>query len=319
VFHRSTPKNELKARLPHRGNTPPPFLLVLMAHTRTVSKSSAAFSMGDQTTFSDNIFTACTLQVGPMRMLATALKEILIETNASIRPDGIHITNMDKSHTIAVDLFLPAGQFEFYECKQPLILVGLKLSHLFMVLNMMRNNDVLTMCLANGDYSDGVVSRLTFRFDDGLLKQRRIYYLNSIDAEGGEVDFPHVEYPCKLRMPSSDFQMFVHDAGVITDKVEIWYAGGEIGFRGVGPVVMGECTRGENPKTLDILTRPDDHQVIQGVFSVKTLGFFIKCTGLCGQVELSMQNDMPLMAKYDVADLGVIQLAAVPLPSVAAS
>jgi proliferating cell nuclear antigen len=54
--------------------------------------------------------------------------------------------------------------------------------------------------------------------------------------------------------------------------------------------------------------KQDSSKVIQGVFSLKNLGYFIKCTNLCSQIELHLENDYPLVVKYFVASLGTIRL-----------
>ena len=51
-------------------------------------------------------------------------------------------------------------------------------------------------------------------------------------------------------------------------------------------------------------------------FSLKNLGYFIKCTNLCGQIEMYLENDLPLVVKYSVASLGEIKLCLAPLPSI---
>ena len=50
----------------------------------------------------NNVLTIKTVQIAPFKTLITALKDILLETNMSFKPDGIRIINMDKSHTVLV-------------------------------------------------------------------------------------------------------------------------------------------------------------------------------------------------------------------------
>ena len=59
----------------------------------------------------------------------------------------------------------------------------------------------------------------------------------------------------------------------------------------------------------------DTQKIIQGEFSLKNLGYFIKCTNLCSQIEMYLENDLPLVVKYSVASLGDIKLCLAPLPS----
>ena len=54
----------------------------------------------------DNVLTIKTVQIAPFRILMSALKDILLDTNITFTKEGIRIINMDKTHTILVHLFL---------------------------------------------------------------------------------------------------------------------------------------------------------------------------------------------------------------------
>jgi proliferating cell nuclear antigen len=66
---------------------------------------------------------------------------------------------------------------------------------------------------------------------------------------------------------------------------------------------------------MEFIQKQDSDKVIQGEFSLKNLGYFIKCTNLCNQIEMYLENDLPLVVKYNVASLGEIKLCLAPLPS----
>ena len=51
---------------------------------------------------------------------------------------------------------------------------------------------------------------------------------------------------------------------------------------------------------------------IQGVFSLKYLTLFTKCTNLCNLIHLYIKNDYPLVIRYDLANLGHIKLCLSP-------
>mgnify|MGYP000568736049 CR=1 FL=1 len=86
-------------------------------------------------TVEGNVLTIKTVQIAPFRTLMTALKDILLETNITFKPDGIRIINMDKSHTMLAHLFLAAENFEHCECKKDKIVVGVNMFHLFKLIN----------------------------------------------------------------------------------------------------------------------------------------------------------------------------------------
>lgn len=263
----------------------------------------------------NNILTIKTVQIAPFRTLMTALKDILIETNISFQPEGIKIINMDKSHTILVHLFLPAENFEFYECKQDKIIIGVNMFHLFKVINAIENDDTLIIYIENKDYYDGIVSNLGLDYENGAIKQRKKQKLKLIEPDPEELEYPDVKFSSILNLKSADFQKIIRDCSVISDKLEIKSVGNELIFKCEGPFATSEIVRGEDDGNLGFVLKQDPTKVIQGEFSLKNLGYFIKCTNLCTYIELYLENDLPLVVKYDVASLGSIRLCLSNLPS----
>ena len=263
-----------------------------------------------------NVLTIKTVQIAPFRTLMTALKDILLETNISFQPDGIRIINMDKSHTILVHLYLAASNFEFYECKKEKIIIGVNMFHLFKLINSIDNDDTLTIYIENSDYYDGIVSHLALKFENGDIKQCKTQKLKLIEPEQDELEVPDVKFSSIINLPSADFQKIIRDLSCISDKLEIKSVGNELIFKCHGQFASTEIHRAESDGSMGFIVKQDSSKVIQGEFSLKNLGYFIKCTNLCSQIEIYLENDLPLIVKYDVASLGSIRLALVPLPSV---
>ena len=116
-------------------------------------------------------------------------------------------------------------------------------------------------------------------------------------------------------MPSSDFQKIVRDLGCISEKLEIKSVGTELIFLCNGQFAKAEIRRSEcNNGNMQFVKKKDNNHIIQGEFSSKNLNYFIKCTNLCNQIELYLENDLPLIIKYSVASLGEIKLCLAPLP-----
>jgi proliferating cell nuclear antigen len=263
-----------------------------------------------------NVLTIKTVQIAPFRTLMTALKDILLESNISFQPDGIRIINMDKSHTILVHLFLPASKFEFYECNKEKIIIGVNMFHLFKLINSIDNDDTLTIYIENADYFDGIVSHLALKFENGDIKQCKTQKLKLIEPEQDELEVPEVKFSSIINLPSQDFQKIIRDLSCISDKLEIKSVGNELIFKCQGQFASAEIHRAETDGSMEFTMKPELSKIIQGEFSLKNLGYFIKCTNLCNQIEIYLENDLPLIVKYDVASLGWIRLALVPLPSV---
>ena len=267
------------------------------------------------TSTDNNVLTIKTVQIAPFRTLMIALKDILLETNISFQPDGIRIINMDKSHTILVHLYLAASNFEFYECKKDKIIIGVNMFHLFKLINSIDNDDTLTIYIENNDYYDGIVSYLALKFENGDIKQCKTQKLKLIEPEQDELEVPDVKFSSIINLPSADFQKIIRDLSCISEKLEIKSVGSELIFKCQGQFASAEIHRAEADESMKFILKQDSTKVIQGEFSLKNLGYFIKCTNLCPQIEVYLENDLPLVVKYNVASLGEIKLCLVPLPS----
>jgi proliferating cell nuclear antigen len=276
----------------------------------------SAFSNNNQLTPTDgNVLTIKTVQIAPFRTLMTALKDILLETNITFEPDGIRIINMDKSHTILAHLYLESHNFEMYECKKEKIIIGVNMFHLFKLINTIDNDDTLTIYIENSDYVDGIVSHLALKFENGEIKQCKTQKLRLIEPEPEELQYPDVKFSSIINLPSADFQKIIRDLSCISDKLEIKSVGNELIFKCSGQFASAEIHRAESDGSMGFILKQDSSKVIQGEFSLKNLGYFIKCTNLCQQIEVYLENDLPLVVKYDVASLGTIKLCLASLPS----
>jgi len=265
-----------------------------------------------------NVLTIKTVQIAPFRTLMTALKDILLETNITFEPDGMRIINMDKSHTILVHLFLAAQNFEFYECKKEKIIIGVNMFHLFKLINTIENDETLTIYIENSDYVDGIVSYLSLKYENGEIKQCKTQKLRLIEPDPEELQYPNVNFSSIINLPSSDFQKIVRDLSCISEKLEIKSVGDELIFKCSGQFASAEIHRAESDgdnKSMSFTLKQDSSKIIQGEFSLKNLGYFIKCTNLCQQIEIYLENDLPLIVKYNVASLGEIKLCLAQLPS----
>lgn len=262
-----------------------------------------------------NVLTIKTVQIAPFRTLMTALKDILLETNITFEPDGMRIINMDKSHTILAHLHLASQNFEFYECKKDKIIIGVNMFHLFKLINTIENDETLTMYIENSDYVDGIVSYLTLKYENGEIKQCKTQKLRLIEPDPEELQYPDVTFSSIINLPSADFQKIIRDLSCISDKLEIKSVGNELIFKCSGQFASAEIHRAESDGSMGFVLKQDSSKIIQGEFSLKNLGYFIKCTNLCQQIEVYLENDLPLVVKYNVASLGSIKLCVAQLPS----
>jgi proliferating cell nuclear antigen len=263
----------------------------------------------------NNVLTIKTVQIAPFRILITALKDILTDTNIIFTKDHIKIINMDKTHTILVHLLLKAENFEFFNCKYDRIIIGVNMLHLFKLISSIDNDDTLTLYIENDDYVEGVVHELGLKFENGDIKQSKIQKLRLIEPEVEELEIPDLIFSSIINLPSSDFQKIIRDLANISDKLEIKSVDNELIFKCVGQYAKAEIRRTESENSMQFVQKQNSNEIIQGEFSLKNLIYFIKCTNLCSQIEIYLENNRPLIVKYNVASLGELKLCLASFPS----
>ena len=263
----------------------------------------------------NNVLTIKTVQIAPFRILITALKDILTDTNIIFTKEHIKIINMDKTHTILVHLLLKAENFEFFNCKYDRIIIGVNMLHLFKLISSIDNDDTLTLYIENDDYVEGVVHELGLKFENGDIKQSKIQKLRLIEPEIEELEIPDLIFSSVINLPSSDFQKIIRDLANISDKLEIKSVDNELIFKCVGQYAKAEIRRTESENSMQFLQKQNSNEIIQGEFSLKNLIYFIKCTNLCSQIEIYLENNRPLIVKYNVASLGELKLCLASFPS----
>lgn len=263
-----------------------------------------------------NILEIKTIQISPFRILMAALKDILLESNITFTQEGIKIINMDKSHTILVHMFLNSENFEFYNCTKNKIIIGVNMFHLFKLISSIDNEDTLTIFIEEKHYNDGIVDYLGLKFENGEIRQCKIQKLKLIEPDDDELVCPDVNFSSIINLPSHDFQKIIRDLTNISERLEIKSFGNELIFKCKGPFAEAEVIRSEQDGSLQFSEKPNESKIIQGEFSLKNLSYFIKCTNLCSNIEMFIENDLPLVIKYSVASLGNIRLCLAPLPPV---
>ena len=255
-----------------------------------------------------NLFEIKTIQAAAFRTLIEALKEILTEANLEFDSTGIKIMAMDETHTVMVYLRLQADRFNEYYCPQKYVL-GINMIYLYKLIKTMGNNDSLTLYLpANNE------NKLGIKMENAERATTTNYLLRIFDTTVEQLQIPTLTFTSIIHMPSADFQKICRDMNGLGDgeKVEITSSGNDLIFKCVGGFADQETSISENTGLRIQLTSKKPNEIVQGVFQLKHLVLFTKCTNLCPAIEMYLKNDYPLIIRYTVASLGEIKLVLAP-------
>lgn len=245
-----------------------------------------------------------TVQASVFKQVVDALKEILMDVNLEFDETGMKIIALDTTHVVLVHLKLDADRFEKYVCKKKLY-VGINMLKLQLLIKTVGNNDVLTLFVENDD-----PNHLGILIENPQKNLRTTYKLSMLDINVINISIPPVNFETMITMPSVDFQKIIRDMHNLADYIEISNVGNQLSFKCKGDFCTQETIIGvdKNQQISISKNSANTHEIIQGVFSLKYLAMFTKCTNLSGTVELYIKNTYPLILCYSVASLGTIKL-----------
>lgn len=280
----------------------------LVAVEDSVEMQTPIQGLADQHTLenSNYLIEIKTVQTPVFRTLSEALKEILTDVNLIFEESGLKIIAMDASHTVLVHLKLEAENFEQYYCEHKQI-VGLSMINLFKLLKTMGNNDTLTIYLEKSD-----INRLGIKIENGEKNSVTNYKLNILDLSNENITIPPATFEYVITMPSTDFQKIIRDMNNLSETLEIKSAGQVLIFSCAGDFAVQETTIGQTHDGLSFIKNNNPDEIVQGLFELKYLVLFTKCTNLCNSIKLYLKNDYPLIIEYSVASLGNIRLCLAP-------
>jgi proliferating cell nuclear antigen len=264
-----------------------------------------------------------TVQTGPIRNLAVALKEIMTDLNMTITEKELKITSYDKKHTCLCDVHIT---FEHHHCKKKKITICANALHFFKLISKVTPNDILGLHISNRDYNDGSVSALGIQFDNSRCSQITNYKMRLFNPDEDELDLPeNIEYDSISVMPSAGFQKIIQDFNGLTDRIRIESIGDSIIFSALGQWADAQICRRESDstnaatdkasETIQFKKKPDAANVIRGEFPFKCLTNIIRFTQSSPIIELHLKNGMPLIVKYLLgSNMGYARLCVAPLP-----
>ena len=252
-----------------------------------------------------NLFEIRTVQSGAFRTLVEALKEILAEANLEVDPTGIRVIDVDETHTVLTYVRLHSEKFEYFFCPVNYVL-GVNMMYLFKLIKTLNNSDSLTLFLPASN-----PNRLGIRTENAEKLTTNTWMMKLFDTSVEHIELPNITFSNIINIPSSDFQKICRDFNALAEKMEITSSNSDLIFRCLGDFVDGETVILSENKDVKVQSSSSS-EIVQGIFELKYLIMFTKCTNLCQSIELYLKNDYPLILRYLVANLGEIRLVLAP-------
>jgi len=248
-----------------------------------------------------------TIQSIIIKFLTEAIKDILPDTNIEVSKEGVRILSMDPTHTTLVHMNLGCANFEKFHVTHNQI-IGVNMINLFKLIKTITNNDTLALFVHKND-----MNHLGVKIENSSRKASTTFKLNLMDLNNGNIRIPPAQFSSVITMKSTDFQKICRDMVNISDEIEIKAVDNSLILTCKGEfaeqeTVIGECSS----NGISFCQNCKDSEIIQGIFSLKYLTLFAKCTNLCPSIQIYLKNDYPLIVCYNVGSLGEIKMCLAP-------
>ena len=223
---------------------------------------------------------------------------------------GIVLKEVNKTGKILVYMRLDADKFDVYKYNyhKKKLTLGIDIGNLLKCLKCMNHFDTMTWLVDDDD-----INKLVVILESTERKEKKTFKLNLMDIEEETYDITPIQFPYSITLPSQDFHKYCKDMTASTDKIEIKATSNKLFFSGKGEIGNIEFEVGETNGGLSIVsTTSNSNEIVQGLFELKFLLIFTKCSNLCNQVTLFLKNDYPIIVTYQIAAIGEIKLVLSP-------
>jgi len=235
------------------------------------------------------------------------------ETEPKKSIGGIILKEVNKTGKILIYMRLDADKFDVYKYNyhKSKLSLGIDINNLLKCLKCMSNFDTMTWLVDDDD-----INKLIIILESTEKKEKKTFKLNLMDIEEETYDISPIQFPYSIILPSQDFHKYCKDMATSTEKIEIKATSNRLFFSGKGEIGNIDFEVGETNGGLSIIsTTNNTNEIVQGLFELKFLLIFTKCTNLCNQVTLFLKNDYPIILTYQIASLGEIKLVLSPSKS----
>lgn len=219
---------------------------------------------------------------------------------------GIVIKEINKTGKILVYMRLDADKFDVYKYKysKEKLTLGIDINNLLKCLKCMTHFDTMSWLVDEDD-----INKLIIVLESNEKREKKTFKLNLMDIEDDAYEITPIEFPYYITLPSQDFHKYCKDMSSTTDKIEIKATSNRLYFSGKGEIGNIEFEIGETNGGLSIVSAViNNTEIVQGLFELKFLLIFAKCTNLSNYVTLYLKNDYPIIVNYQIAGLGETKL-----------
>lgn len=258
-----------------------------------------------------------TTQTQIIKTLVESLKEVLRDVNIVFTKNDISLSATNQINTLLIKLKLKTSQFEYYFCKNEEIRIGVNIPSLFKLLKRASNNDSLSIYIDENDKIN-----LGIKLESSNITTNYKLKLLDIDPDPEHYNISKkIKYDNIISVNSQEFHSLIKNMNDIAEYVEIKFANSNsnpyLSLRCDGDFAsqtsIFKINNDNYSNNINIKKNELNDNVISGLYDLKNISLFIKCSQISYQIDLKMGNDIPLAIKYRIGNLGNLNLLLSPI------
>lgn len=255
------------------------------------------------------LISITTLSATSLKLLADVLKEVLVYAALQFVPDSdegkgrIRMVAVNPSQVAMVHLTLNAEGFETFYVKRP-VTIGVNVMKLQKILRSVSTDDLVELYVLESDPNKLFVS---IRKSEECTS---VYRLNLLDVETVDRNIEDMTFNTSFQMPSADLQRTIRDMIVLgAEHLEIKVIGNtSVVLSCEGDICSRETTYQSTGSSYTLkISSPDERKITQAVYDIQFLSSFSRCSALDSTMTAFMGEDMPLVLRYAVGQLGEVR------------
>ncbi len=220
-----------------------------------------------------------------------AIEVLVDEAVFKINSEAMSVRAMDPSHVAMVDVYLPAGIFEEYECSGDES-IGLSLDEMGKVMRRASTSDELELNL------DEATSSLRVQLKGATT---RTFKLSLLDIGGEEPPTPSITFNVEAKILSDALVQAMKDAELFSDHVQISSTPDGLLITASGDTSGVEVKIDKGSEALLELKTTENSRAI---YALNYLSDMIKAASVSDTVILSFSTDMPLKLEFRILGEG---------------
>lgn len=221
----------------------------------------------------------------------------------------IRFTATDHTKTTIINMALFGENFNEFEVGKSVVDVGINLNQFYKIIKSIENDDMMRMYIDKDDRQNLVIET---RKADGESDSSSKMKLMDINKK--KLNIPPTNFDAVITIDTTQFHKKCKDIHNFAEYIDIQCTRNKLTFTCKGDAVEHSHNFYPETSSVKIKFAKNAPPVVQGIFELKYIVMFTKCSGLCDEIQIFMKNNYPLSINYTVATLGRILFCLAPVP-----